>query len=250
MEVFPLIKPVSHAKHEVVFQRGEPSRDLIFLLKGEVSVLSPLDESVTSVITPTAEVILSKAVAKNKPQEQIMSLEHSGCFGESVLTGRRRQFTHKAASYCETLVLTKEDLITLFEKNPRSGKRIVKTLLAEVDRKEKLQTLLMRFIIGSLPRTSRVRSALIVQKAWSRYASGVAAGSQGSAASLFHEKPDPRAEAGSISAMVNEVVRLGQSLDAEQAVTPDQVLAAAEARVKALFGALRDDIKGASTGLP
>ena len=68
MEVFPLIKPVSYAKHEVVFQRGEPSRDLIFLLKGEVSVLSPLDNAVTSVITPTEEVVLSKTTGKNKPQ--------------------------------------------------------------------------------------------------------------------------------------------------------------------------------------
>jgi len=67
-----------------------------------------------------------------------MSLEHSGCFGESVLTGRRRQATHIAASWCETLVLTKEDLIGLFEKNPRSGKRIVKTLLAEVSRNPSL----------------------------------------------------------------------------------------------------------------
>ena len=61
-----------------------------------------------------------------------MELEHSGCFGESVLTGRRRQATHVAAAWCETLVLTREDLTALFEKNPRAGKRIVKTLLAEV----------------------------------------------------------------------------------------------------------------------
>ncbi len=71
MEVFPLIKPVSYAKHEVVFQRGEPSRDLIFLLKGEVSVLSPLDGTVTSVITPTEEIVFSKPTGKNMQQEQV-----------------------------------------------------------------------------------------------------------------------------------------------------------------------------------
>ena len=74
-----------------------------------------------------------------------MALESSGCFGESVLTGRRRQATHVAAAWCETLVLTKDDLIVLFEKNPRAGKRIVRTLLAEVDRKEKLQQGVQRF---------------------------------------------------------------------------------------------------------
>jgi len=186
MEVFPLIKPVSYAKNEVVFQRGEPSRDLIFLLTGEVSVVSPLDGGITSLITPTEEIVLSKSVDPSKPQEHVMSLEHSGCFGESVLTGRRRQATHIAASWCETLVLTKEDLIGLFEKNPRSGKRIVKTLLAEVERKEKLQLLLMRFIIGSLPTASRVRNALIIQKSWSRYAARLAASNQNSAQACTH----------------------------------------------------------------
>ena len=71
--------------------------------------------------------------------------------------------------------------IVLFEKNPRAGKRIVKTLLAEVDRKEKLQLLLLRFIIGSLPKQSPVRNALIIQKAWSRYAARLAAANQNSA---------------------------------------------------------------------
>jgi hypothetical protein len=68
MEVFPLIKPVSYAKNEVVFQRGEPSRDLIFLLTGEVSVVSPLDGGITSLITPTEEIVLSKSVDPSKPQ--------------------------------------------------------------------------------------------------------------------------------------------------------------------------------------
>ena len=91
------------------------------------------------------------------------------------------QATHVAATWCETLVLTKDDLIVLFEKNPRAGKRIVKTLLAEVERKEKLQLLLLRFIIGSLPKSAPVRNALIIQKAWSRYAARLAAASQNSA---------------------------------------------------------------------
>ena len=42
LEVFPLIKPVSYAKNEVIFKRGEPSRDLLFLLSGEVEVLDPM----------------------------------------------------------------------------------------------------------------------------------------------------------------------------------------------------------------
>ena len=223
MEVFPLIKPVSYAKQEVVFQRGEPSRDLIFLLKGEVKVLSPLDGNVSSLITPTQEIVLAKPTAKNKAQEPVMQLEHSGCFGETVLTGRRRQYTHVAAAWCETLVLTKDDLIVLFEKNPRAGKRIVKTLLAEVERKEKLQLLLLRFIIGSLPQASPVRNALVIQKAWSRYAARIAAANQNTAASLYHEKAEASTQPGSISTIINDAAQMGAALDKHHGVTPDQV---------------------------
>jgi len=165
----------------VIFQRGEPSRDLLFLLKGEVNVLSALDGSVTSIVMPTEEVIVSK------DQSKVMTLSHSGCFGESVLTGVRRQATHVASTWCETLVLTREDLMVLFEKNPRAGRRVVRQLIAEVHRKQRLQVLCMRFIIGSLPEQSHVRCALIIQKRWARYAAKVAAASKKSAASLFSD---------------------------------------------------------------
>ena len=35
LAVFPLIKPVSYSEGDIIFRRGDPSRDLIFLLKGE-----------------------------------------------------------------------------------------------------------------------------------------------------------------------------------------------------------------------
>jgi len=170
-----------------VTARGEPSRDLLFLLKGEVSVLSPMDGNVTSIVMPTEEVIVSK------DQSKVMTLSHSGCFGESVLTGIRRQATHVAATWCETLVLAREDLMSLFEKNPRAGRRVVRKLLAEVHRKQRLQVLCMRFIIGSLPEQSHVRCALIIQKRWARYAAKVAAASKKSAASLFSDVLEPNA---------------------------------------------------------
>jgi len=235
MEVFPLIKPVSYGKGETVFQRGEPSRDLIFLLKGEVKVISALDGVATSLLTPTQEIVLAKPDGKSRHQEPVMHLEHTGCFGESVLTGRRRQATHVAAAWCETLVLTKDDLVTLFEKNPRAGKRIVKTLLAEVDRKEKLQLLLMRFIIGSLAKTSPVRNALIIQKAWSRYATRVAASNTNTAAARFADKPEPCSPGGALSGIVNEAVQMGRAHTSHQGLTPEQVRAAAPPLVGGLF---------------
>lgn len=244
MEVFPLIKPVSYAKGEVVFSRGDPSRDLIFLLAGEVSVHSPLDGHMTSIIKPTEEVILSKSSDVNE-QEPLMVLDHSGCFGESVLTGRRRQATHRALQWCETLVLTKEDLIVLFEKNPRAGKRVVRKLLAEVERREKLQLIVMRFIISSLPAKSDVRCALTIQKAWSRYIARVAAENTNSPCAVFKGDPefDPNAEKGSISEVANDTLRLGRTLDAGgQLPSAKEVLDTAEMRVKALFEGLKQDI--------
>ena len=85
-------------------------------------------------------------------------------------------------------MLTKDDLIGLFEKNPRAGKRVVKKLLAEVERKEKLQLLLMRFIIGSLKPKDPLRSALIIQKAWARTLSRMAAENTSTAAGLFKDE--------------------------------------------------------------
>ena len=124
-----------------------------------------------------------------------------------------------------------------------SGKRIVKTLLAEVERKEKLQLLLMRFIIGSLPAKSPVRSALIVQKAWSRYAARLAATNQNTAASLFIENP---AETG-VGEAAQAATAAGHADHAEPVLTPEQVLAAAEERVKRLFDSLKSDLNNATT---
>jgi len=171
MEVFPLIKPVSYQPGEDIFKRGEPSLDLIFLLAGEVSVLSPMTNRVASKLTPTEEIVMSSEV----PPQKVMELKHMGAFGSTVLTGRRRTMTHKATAVCQVLVLSKPDLKYLFEKNPRASKRIKDVLMAEVARKERMQVLYMRFVIGSLagvndPTSIAKRSCLIIQKAWKRFA--------------------------------------------------------------------------------
>lgn len=157
-QVFPLIKPVSYLKGEVVFKRGEPSRDLFFLLAGEVSVLSGITGRAAMRITPTEEHCLSSSdppevlytprrpfLSPLAPSHQpsaspflsslvqvLYTTSHNGCFGESVLTGRRRPATHVASAWSEMLILTKPDLVALFERNPRAARRILTTLLSEV----------------------------------------------------------------------------------------------------------------------
>ena len=41
LDVFPRLKPISATAKEMIFNRGDRSRDLFFLLKGEIWVRSP-----------------------------------------------------------------------------------------------------------------------------------------------------------------------------------------------------------------
>ena len=174
MQVLQYIKPASHARHETIFHRGDVSRELVFLLKGEVSVHSPIDGRMTSIIKPTEEVILAPAEGNRNTYDdneenyvEVTTVQTTGCFGESVLTGRRRHATHKAHRWCETLVLTGEDLAILFDGNPRTGRRVVTRLLEADASKERLRLLMARFLIGTLKPGDALRAALIIQTAWS-----------------------------------------------------------------------------------
>ena len=103
---------------EVIFRKGESSRELFFLLQGEVDVMSSSDAgAVHSRLTPREEIFV--AANKNRgPGEPELSISHAGCFGESVIYGHRRKHTHVAYNFVETLALSKQNLVAVFEKNP------------------------------------------------------------------------------------------------------------------------------------
>ena len=165
MEVFPYITPVSYTAGEVIFRKGEVSRDLMFLLAGEVSVLSPMEKDKRiSILSHGKEVMLSS----DARPEPLITLDHAGCFGESVILGMRRPATHVATSWCDTLCLSKNDLSYLFSKNKRAGVQIVSSLLASAGRRQRLQGMMTRFVIGTLPKGSEVRAAMILQRAWQK----------------------------------------------------------------------------------
>jgi len=207
LEVFPLLKPVSYEKGEIVMRRGEPSRDLLFLLTGAIHFLSSVDHTVDSVFTPHDEIFLvrhhlavehgvvgassvdgaldvqrpdlgmhyaldgRKNIAlQPAPREPLCRREHTGCFGESVLTGARRPVTAVAAAWSETLVLGREDLKILFEANPRIGLRFTEALLATSRSRQRLHSLVLSFLIRSLTPGSRIHAALILQKYWGVFA--------------------------------------------------------------------------------
>ena len=66
----------------------------------------------------------------------------------------RRPRTYIARSFTETLVLSRDDLSALFMRNRRSAARIAARLLREANRQQRLQYLMNKFVIGSLPQQS------------------------------------------------------------------------------------------------
>ena len=141
-EVFPRLKPLSATAKEMIFRRGDRARDLFFLLKGEVWVRSPFEEHVT-----------------------IATLHPGEYFGESVLTGRRRENTHQAAMFCDLFSLAHEDIEILFSKFPQASASVYEQVQKVTLSKDRLASFLHKALIAWMPKTSQ-RSALVIQHAW------------------------------------------------------------------------------------
>ena len=87
-KIFPMLKPLSVTSGEAIFLKGQTSKDLLFLLDGEVDVLSEHD-SKTKVrrIRTTGETLLSH----DEFSTELVTVDSVGCFGQTVLVGRRRE---------------------------------------------------------------------------------------------------------------------------------------------------------------
>jgi CRP-like cAMP-binding protein len=180
-ELFPVLKPVSFIAGEVIFKKGDPSRELLFLIEGVVDVHSLQEESIQRRLTPTHEVFVNRErilTARQReladpkdPHEQYFKIAHTGCFGESVLTGDRRPATHEAHTLVETLVVSRNDLISVFKANPRTARKIFVSVMAEYRRKERLYSLAYRLILAMMPKggAGEQRAVLLMQFAWKRY---------------------------------------------------------------------------------
>ena len=91
------IKPVSFTKGEVIFRKGELSRELLFLIADEIHVASPFFDRIEAILTPEKEARLS-------PEGTIIATRpHSRTFGESVIINMRRPATYVANAFTETL---------------------------------------------------------------------------------------------------------------------------------------------------
>ena len=155
MEVFPLLTPISAAPREVIFEKGDLSQGLFFLIKGAIDVISGVDGRVLYRVKP------------------------GSFFGEQVLMGRRRSATHRASSACEMMSISIDDLNDLLQKHPEEGRIIQHQVLQEHVRKERMRNLSLRMLILQLekkdgglsgPEAGRRLSAAAVkfQIAWNR----------------------------------------------------------------------------------
>jgi hypothetical protein len=147
MEAFLLLKPISTVPLEWLYRRGERSRELFFLLKGTVDVLDASEERV------------------------LFQLHESAYFGETAISGRRREASIISRSHCELYSLARDDLQVLFAKFPELSAKMDAHISVELKRKDRIYKYSYRFLINAIPKEgpqsdpSR-RSALIVQLAW------------------------------------------------------------------------------------
>ena len=113
-------------------------------------------------LTPTDEIFVSNTSGSEDDPE--LAVPHYGCFGETILVGYRRQATHVASTWVETLSLSRKDLLIIFELNPRSSRRLVSILLQAFRKKERLQDLSRKLLIGWTKKGSEIWAALKVQQ--------------------------------------------------------------------------------------
>ena len=158
-EVFPLLKPMSASPREIIYSRGDRPDGLFFLLKGQVEVISSFDGRVLYRVGPHRY------------------------FGESAITGRRRNATHRAMLSCDMIVIFQDQLMDLFQRRPHESAIIRTAVLKEHHRKERLRYLSLRLLINWLEGGSKNKlnkhqpthamkmevSALRIQIAWSKY---------------------------------------------------------------------------------
>ena len=164
--LFPLLKPQALGHGEVLFEKGAASCDMGFLLDGEITILSEIDNLTPArTLRPNEEIILPVGDCGEDP----VVVEGSGCFGQSVLVGKRRQETHVASQESNIVIISKADLEKIFMADPLSARRLSNVVLKDFFKMERLRSLANALRLSSLPKGER-RSAMLIQHAWHRYA--------------------------------------------------------------------------------
>ena len=124
-------------------------------------------------LRPGAEDVVWLDVSSDPAIEQTIKRNSFGCFGQSVLLGRRRAFSHVARVHTETFTVSKTALESLFASQATSARRALRMVLYDQWSQDRLHSLVQMFRIGNMPH-GRERAALLIQFAWHRYCNALA----------------------------------------------------------------------------
>ena len=166
LAVYPRLKPVSYAHHDVVYTKGSSSEDIYFLRKGQVDVLAG---------GPGTNVLYRVTAGQY--------------FGEEALTHERRGCSILSNGWCEMWLLSRDVLDETLAKFPSLQSKLEKFFVAELERKSRLYALSYRILI-SMATDPKYRAALIVQKVWTQFAASKARAYSRYAASFGPGLPD------------------------------------------------------------
>lgn len=104
------------------------------------------------------------------PREEIR-IDGVGCFGQTMLLGRRRRFTHVASVPSSVLLITKSDLRNLFASVElrTTASRMCRAVLRHQEAADRLQNMADVLRIALAERGDPNRAALLVQYCWRRW---------------------------------------------------------------------------------
>jgi CRP-like cAMP-binding protein len=147
-EVYPRLKPLSYGNLDCIYARGELSDDIYFLRKGIVDVLA------------------------GGPGSNVLYRMNQGqYFGEEAITQERRGCTVLSNGWTELWSLSRDVIDETMDRFPHLQPKLAKFLGNELARKSRLSALSFRILITMAAREPERHSALIMQKAWTKFAS-------------------------------------------------------------------------------
>ena len=161
MAIFPKLKPVSYEPGQTIFDKGAVSQELLFVLHGEVDVHNRNGERFMKI--SASEVAMIDHVSGHTLVS--LSTTAGGCFGQSVLVGRRREAKHVAFTPCEVWTISKEDLRELFSSYPNAARLICTQVLRDYVRFDRLRLLAVKMAIA-LEADKKKRSLLRYALQW------------------------------------------------------------------------------------
>ncbi len=166
LDLFPLLKPCLYSATDVVYHRGDPADELIFLLEGQVSVISHLGSDIVAQVDPDGECVLFR-----NPHTLELDTVHTmpargGCFGEDIFTSSVRLATAIATRPSKVLYMSRDDLYSLAESKPRPMRRLRFAILRAVLPLMRKRVLAQRLCLAFRRRGTPDWAAMVLTSAW------------------------------------------------------------------------------------